>query len=149
MKYSLKEIASINQEDKGINGRFYEDVEGYIYIGKGTRLFKYAKCSEVSMDIGVALGDNVCDALNNLRVRIVALEGETVAPTQTLQGLYHLQSGDDITVKGRYEYFIACNLILDSGSRIEIENGGRLVVHSGAILNDGVLTNNGIIKIGL
>jgi hypothetical protein len=63
--------------------------------------------------------------------------------------LYHLQSGDSIIVEDRYEYFIACNLILDLGSRIEIENGGRLVVHSGAILNDGVLTNNGIIKIGL
>jgi hypothetical protein len=72
-----------------------------------------------------------------------------VPPPQSVQSLYHLQSGDSIIVEDRYEYFIACNLILDSGSSIEIENGGRLVVHSGAILNDGVLINDGIIKIGL
>lgn len=65
-KLSLERIADINKRDLGINKRFYQDVEDYIYIGKGTRLFKYAKCSEVSLDGVSGLGDNLCDALNAL-----------------------------------------------------------------------------------
>ena len=62
---------------------------------------------------------------------------------------YHLKNGDNITVQDCYEYFIACNFILDTGSIMTIENGGRLVIHSGIIENNGVLLNNGIIKNGL
>ena len=76
MKYTLKQIADINQRDLGINGRFYEDVEGYIYKGKGKRLFKYAKCSEVSFNPTTTLPvDNICEALNNLDGRVVLDEG--------------------------------------------------------------------------
>ena len=63
--------------------------------------------------------------------------------------LYHLQSGESVQVAARTEYFIACELILDTGSSFEIDSGGRLVLHDGPILNSGVITNNGIIKIGL
>lgn len=68
---SLKQVADIDKRDLGINGRFYEDVEGYIYIGKGTRLFKFAKCSEVSVDLSSIPGaSNVCEALNVLAGQI-------------------------------------------------------------------------------
>lgn len=62
---------------------------------------------------------------------------------------YHLKSGDDITVKDCYEYFIALDFIVDSGARFTIENGGRLVIHSGVLKNDGLITNNGLINIVL
>ena len=71
---SLEQIADINKRDLGIPGRFYEDVEGYIYIGKGKRLFKFAKCSEVSLDGVDGLGDNVCDALNTLTGQIEVID---------------------------------------------------------------------------
>ena len=75
MIYSLAQIADINKRDIGVNGRFYEDVDGYIYIGKGTRLFKYAKCSEVSFSPTSTINaNNVCDALNNLDARLVIAE---------------------------------------------------------------------------
>ena len=75
LKLTLLQIADINQRDLGINGRFYEDVEGYIYIGKGTRLFKYAKCSEVSLDLATIPGaTNVCEALNILSKEIDGIE---------------------------------------------------------------------------
>ena len=60
---------------------------------------------------------------------------------------YHLKSTDDITVKDCYEYFIALDFILDNGARFTIENGGRLVIHSGVLKNDGIITNNGLIQI--
>lgn len=62
---------------------------------------------------------------------------------------YHLKNGDNITVEDCFEYFIACDFIIDNGASITIENGARLIIHSGVIKNDGLITNNGIIKIGL
>ena len=84
MKYSPKQIHNINQTDLGINGRYYEDTEGYIYIGKGTRLFKYAKCSEVSFSATSTLNvDNVCDALNGLDARLVIAEDKITVTEDT------------------------------------------------------------------
>ena len=68
---SLEKIADINRRDLGVKGRFYEDVEGYIYIGKGTRLFKYAKCSEVSLDISSIPADTVCKGMIYLDEKII------------------------------------------------------------------------------
>ena len=62
---------------------------------------------------------------------------------------YHLKSADNITVEDCFEYFIACDFILDAGAMFTIDQGGRLVVHDGPIINDGVITNNGVIKNGL
>ena len=62
---------------------------------------------------------------------------------------YHLKNGDNITVEDCYEYFIACDFIIDNGANFTIENGARLVIHSGVLKNDGLITNNGLIKIGL
>lgn len=74
MKYTEAQIAKIDQEEKGINGRFYEDVNGYIYIGKGTRLFKYAKCSEVSLDVDSIPADTVCAGMVYLNEKIDSLD---------------------------------------------------------------------------
>jgi hypothetical protein len=74
--YSLKQIADIDHRKLGIINKFYQDVEGYIYVGRPNKtLFKFAKCSEVSLDGVTGLGDNVCDALNNLNGRVDILEG--------------------------------------------------------------------------
>lgn len=62
---------------------------------------------------------------------------------------YHLKSTDNITVEDCFEYFIACDFILDFGSTFTIENGARFVSHQGLITNDGTITNDGIIKNGL
>ena len=62
---------------------------------------------------------------------------------------YHLKSSDNITVQDCFEYFIACDFILDSGAQFTIEDGGRFVGHEGIIRNDGIITNDGIIKNGL
>tara|TARA_R110001606_G_scaffold91591_3_gene204251 strand:+ start:2487 stop:2825 length:339 start_codon:yes stop_codon:yes gene_type:complete len=62
---------------------------------------------------------------------------------------YHLKNGDNITVQDCFEYFIACNFIVDNGATMTIENGARLIIHSGIIINEGLITNNGLIKIGL
>ena len=79
-KYTLKEIENINKGNLAINDRFYEDVDGYVYIGKGKRLFKYAKCSEVSIDNPdlQSLGSNVCEVLSNLDDRIEVIEEDYV-----------------------------------------------------------------------
>lgn len=73
---TLKQVADLDQRDLGVNGRFYQDVEGYVYIGKGTRLFKFAKCSEVSLDLTSIPGaSNVCEALNILTGQLEVIDG--------------------------------------------------------------------------
>jgi hypothetical protein len=62
---------------------------------------------------------------------------------------YHLKNGDNITVQDCFEYFIACDFIIDNGANFTIENGARLVIHSGALKNDGYIKSDGLIKIGL
>ena len=61
---------------------------------------------------------------------------------------YHLSSTDIITVLDRFEYLICGNFILDAGAQMTIDAGGRLAVIEGPILNDGTITNNGVIKLG-
>lgn len=61
---------------------------------------------------------------------------------------YHLKSTDNITVLDCFEYLICGNFILDSGAQMTIDAGGRLAVIEGPILNDGTITNNGVIKLG-
>lgn len=73
--YTLREVADIDLRKIGILNRFYLDVEGYTYRGlKNGTLFKYAKCSEVSIDdANIAdLGANVCEALSTLDDKIDA-----------------------------------------------------------------------------
>lgn len=62
---------------------------------------------------------------------------------------YHLKDGDDITVLDCFEYLICGTFILDTLARFTIDAGARLAVIEGPILNDGVITNNGVIKNGL
>ena len=62
---------------------------------------------------------------------------------------YHLKSGDNIVVEDCYEYFISLYFIVDSGASMSIDDGGRLVIFKGILKNDGLITNNGLIKIGL
>lgn len=77
LKQTLRQIELINEQKKGIKDRFYEDVDGYIYRGLANgRLFKFAKCSEVSLDGVENLGDNVCDALNSLNGRLILLQDQ-------------------------------------------------------------------------
>jgi len=79
IKYTINQIAGINQQNKGIKDRFYEDVEGFIYRGLSNgRLFKYVKCSEVSIDeVSIQdLGANVCEVLVNLDGRVVDLNAD-------------------------------------------------------------------------
>jgi len=61
---------------------------------------------------------------------------------------YHLSGTDIITVLDRFEYLICGNFILDAGAQMVINEGGRLAVIEGPILNDGTITNNGVIKLG-
>jgi hypothetical protein len=61
---------------------------------------------------------------------------------------YHLKDTDDITVIDCFEYLICGTFILDPLSRFTIDAGGRLAVIDGPILNDGTITNNGVIKLG-
>jgi hypothetical protein len=61
---------------------------------------------------------------------------------------YHLKDGDDITVLDCFEYLICGTFILDTLAMFTIDAGGRLAVIEGPILNDGTITNNGIIKLG-
>ena len=61
---------------------------------------------------------------------------------------YHLSSTDIITVLDRFEYLICGNFILDAGAQMIIDEGGRLAIIEGPILNDGTITNNGVIKLG-
>jgi len=61
---------------------------------------------------------------------------------------YHLKSTDNITVPDCFEYLVGCDFILDAGAVITVDAGGRLTVHE-AITNDGVIFNDGLIKIGL
>lgn len=62
---------------------------------------------------------------------------------------WHLKLGDNITVADCFEYFIACNMIIDTGVTFTIDAGGRLVLHDGPLQNDGTIINDGVIKIGL
>lgn len=62
---------------------------------------------------------------------------------------WHLKLGDNITVEDCFEYFIACDMIIDTGVTFTIDAGGRLVLHTGPLQNDGTIINDGIIKIGL
>jgi hypothetical protein len=62
---------------------------------------------------------------------------------------YHLKDGDDITVLDCFEYLICGTFILDTLARFTINTGARLAVIEGPILNDGVITNNGVIKNGI
>ena len=62
---------------------------------------------------------------------------------------YHLKDGDDITVLDCFEYLICGTFILDTLARFTIDTSARLAVIEGPILNDGVITNNGVIKNGL
>ena len=61
---------------------------------------------------------------------------------------YHLKPGDLITVEDCFEYLICGNFILDAGAQMIIDAGGRLAIIEGPILNDGTITNNGVIKLG-
>ena len=61
---------------------------------------------------------------------------------------YHLKDGDDISVIDCFEYLICGTFILDTLARFTINAGGRLAVIDGPILNDGTITNNGVIKLG-
>jgi hypothetical protein len=61
---------------------------------------------------------------------------------------YHLKDGDDITVLDCFEYLICGTFILDTLAMFTIDAGGRLAVIEGPILNDGTITNNGVIKLG-
>jgi len=61
---------------------------------------------------------------------------------------YHLKDTDDITVIDCFEYLICGTFILDTLARFTIDAGGRLAVIDGPILNDGTITNNGVIKLG-
>jgi len=61
---------------------------------------------------------------------------------------YHLKSTDNITVPDCFEYLVGCDFILDAGAIFTIDVGGRLTVHQ-TITNDGVIFNDGLIKIGL
>ena len=61
---------------------------------------------------------------------------------------YHLKDGDDITVLDCFEYLICGTFILDALAKFTINVGARLAVIEGPILNDGTITNNGIIKLG-
>ena len=60
---------------------------------------------------------------------------------------YHLKPTDNITVLDCFEYLICGNFILDAGAQFTIDSGGRLAVIEGPILNDGTITNNGVIKL--
>ena len=82
--------------------------------------------------------DKILDALR---------EADTVSVSTGTK--YHLFNGDSVTVSSGFEYFIACDFILDAGSSLTLDSGSRLVLHDGLLLNSGVLTNNGIIKNGL
>ena len=73
IKYTLKQIELINQQNKGIKDRFYEDVDGFVYRGLANgRLFKYVKCSEVSIDDKdlKALGSTSCEVMVSLNDKI-------------------------------------------------------------------------------
>jgi len=61
---------------------------------------------------------------------------------------WHLKSGDNINVLDCFEYLICGNFVLDVGAQMVIDAGGRLAVIEGPILNDGTITNNGVIKLG-
>ena len=61
---------------------------------------------------------------------------------------YHLKDGDDISVIDCFEYLICGTFILDTLARFTVDTGGRLAVIDGPILNDGTITNNGVIKLG-
>ncbi len=97
--------------------------------------------------------DNILQAGNNITITKIdncTLEISSTGGGGNSNGIkYHLKSGDNITVQDCYEYFIACDFIIDSGALMTIESGGRLVVYSGMIKNDGLLSNDGIIKNGL
>ena len=96
--------------------------------------------------------ENILKAGNN--ITITKLDNCTLEISSSGGGnsngiKYHLKNGDNITVEDCYEYFIACDFIIDNGANFTIENGARLVIHSGVLKNDGLITNNGLIKIGL
>ena len=61
---------------------------------------------------------------------------------------YHLKNTDDISVLDCFEYLVCGDFILDPGARFTVDAGGRLAVLEGPIFNDGVITNNGVIKLG-
>lgn len=89
-KFTLKQIERLNQENKGIKNRFYEDTDGYIYRGLSNgRLFKYAKCSEVSIDDATlkALGSNVCEVLVDINNRVEVIEADYVKEAELSAGL--------------------------------------------------------------
>ena len=90
-------------------------------------------------------GNNITLTVDDCKVRIDANGGGGSST-----GIkYHLKSGDSIIVNDCFEYLVACDLILDVGSQITIEEGGRLVIIEGLITNDGVIVNDGLIKNGL
>lgn len=61
---------------------------------------------------------------------------------------YHLKPGDLITVEDCFEYLICGDFIIDSGAQMVIDSGGRLAIIEGPLTLNGVLTNNGVIKLG-
>lgn len=97
--------------------------------------------------------DNILKAGNNITITKLnncTLEISASGGGGNSNGIkYHLKNGDNITVQDCFEYFIACDFIIDNGASFTIENGARLVIHSGALKNDGYIKSDGLIKIGL
>lgn len=92
-------------------------------------------------------GNNITlTVVNDCTLRIDSSGGSGGPSTGTK---YHLKDGDDITVLDCFEYLICGTFILDTLARFTIDTGARLAVIEGPILNDGVITNNGVIKNGL
>jgi len=74
-------------------------------------------------------------------------EADTVSQSNGTK--FQLFNGDSVTVQSGFEYFLACNFILDAGSSLTLNTNSRLVLHDGPLINNGIITNNGVIKIGL
>lgn len=141
-KLSLKQVAEIDRRNKGVTGRFYEDVNGYIYVGRDKKLFKFAKCSEVSVDLDSIPGaSTVCDALNALKGEITAIN---IIQAKADSGIkYHYLDKESKVIEQYFQYNLYQNLILDSGARFTINTLGQAVVHTGTLENNGDLIVNG------
>lgn len=59
---------------------------------------------------------------------------------------YHLKDGDDITVLDCYQYVIECDLTMDEGSTMNVDEGGKLIIKEGCLILDGCLTLDGQLK---
>jgi len=101
--------------------------------------------SGVDLEKALEAGDNITFSIVDCKLRIDSTGGSG-GPSTGIK--YHLKSTDNITVPDCFEYLVGCDFILDAGAVITVDAGGRLTVHE-AITNDGVIFNDGIIKIGL